>query len=201
MEQLLKITTVPLQYELTVTKARLEYQNSKAELQIKRHDGSFSMKSRLAKLNIDTFNARNSVTPSLATTMSQIADKGVRAAYDATAQFASEGKLMLNIDSGEDLLGQVIRQKSELPTGEFMLGFLPSAPAEFHYQEPNLTMNYEMDKLNFDLKIANGNVEFIPGNIEMSITQRPDVIIEYTAGPLYVPPSADPNYQPIDVRA
>ena len=56
-----------------------------------------------------------------------------------------------------------------------------------------------MDKLNFDLKVLNGNYEFIPGNIEMSITQHPDVLIEYVGGPIYVPPSADPNY--VDVRA
>ena len=46
---------------------------------------------------------------------------------------------------------------------------------------------------------ANGNYEFIPGDIEMSITQQPDVLIEYVGGPIYVPPSADPNY--VDVRA
>ena len=61
-------------------------------------------------------------------------------------------------------------------------------------------MLFRSDKLNFDLKIANGNFEFIPGNIEMSITQHPDIMIEYIGGPIYVPPSADPNYEPIDVR-
>jgi len=29
----------------------------------------------------------------------------------------------------------------------------------------------------------------------------PDVIIKYVGGPLYVPPSADPDYQPVDVQA
>jgi len=27
------------------------------------------------------------------------------------------------------------------------------------------------------------------------------VIIKYIGGPLYVPPSADPNYKPVDVNA
>ena len=58
-----------------------------------------------------------------------------------------------------------------------------------------------MDKLNFDLKMEQGNFKFIPGDIQLSITQQPDVLIEYIGGPLYVPPSADPNYEPIDVRA
>ena len=72
---------------------------------------------------------------------------------------------------------------------------------DISYEAPDLTINYEMDKLNFDLKVANGNFEFIPGNIEMSITQRPEVLIEYVGGPIYVPPSANPDYEPVDVRA
>ncbi|MBS4981882.1 MAG: hypothetical protein KHZ72_11180 [Lachnospiraceae bacterium] len=201
MEQLLKITSVPIKYELKINSARLEYQNSKAELEISRHDGSFSMKSRSAKLNIDTFDARNSVSPTLATLVKQTATKGINAASDAAAQFAQEGKLMLRTDIGDNVLNQIFAQRTEAPTGEFELGFLPSAPVKFEYQPGDLTINYEMDKLNFDLKVANGNFEFIPGNIEVSITQHPDVIIDYIGGPLYVPPSADPDHQPIDVKA
>ena len=56
-------------------------------------------------------------------------------------------------------------------------------------------------KLNFDMKVANGNFEFVPGDIELSITQHPEVRIEYIGGPIYVPPSSDPNFEPLDVRA
>ena len=107
----------------------------------------------------------------------------------------------MKADIGEDVIGQIMQQRTAQPTGEFQLGFIPSAPVDISYEAADLTINYEMDKLNFDLKVANGNFEFIPGNIEMSITQHPDVLIEYVGGPIYVPPSADPNYEPIDVRA
>ena len=45
------------------------------------------------------------------------------------------------------------------------------------------------------------NFTFVPGDIEFTMTQRPDVIIKYVGGPLYVPPSSDPNYEPIDMQA
>lgn len=108
---------------------------------------------------------------------------------------------MLKPGDGGELLGQIFRQRTQMPTGEFQLGFIPSAPVNITYQEPDLTLNYEMDKLTFDLKVAQGDFQFIPGNIEMSITQHPDVHIEYVGDPLYVPPSAAPNYKPLDVRA
>ena len=201
MDQLLKITSVPIQYELKIDSARLEYSRSRAELEIHRTDGGLSIKSRPVKLNLDSFEARNSVSPTPTRSVAQRAQQGKEAAYSATAQLAQEGQLLLKADIGEDVIGQIMQQRTAAPTGEFQLGFTPSAPVDIQYQPGNLTISYEMDKLNFDLKIANGNFEFVPGNIEMSITQYPDLLIEYVGGPIYVPPSADPNYEPLDVRA
>jgi len=201
MDQLINITTVPIQYELKINDARLEHHNAKAELEIHKTNGGLSIKSRPVKLHLDSFEARNSVTPTTVRSVAQSAKKGISAAYNATAQLAQEGKLMLKADIGEEVITQIAQQRTAQPTGEFEMGFTPKQPVEISYEAPDLTINYEMDKLNFDLKIQNGNFEFIPGNIEMSITQHPDVLIEYVGGPIYVPPSADPNYEPLDVRA
>mgnify|MGYP003311655983 CR=1 FL=1 len=65
----------------------------------------------------------------------------------------------------------------------------------------DITIDYQLDKLNFDWKTQQGSFEFIPGDIEIMVSQRPEVRIEYIGDPLYVPPSADPNYEPIDVKA
>lgn len=201
MEQLLKITTVPIQYELKVNNARLEYHSSKAELEISRNEGGLSIKSRPVKLNLDTFEARNSIVPTTVRSVSQSAQKGKDAAYSATAQFAQEGQLLLKAKIGEDVLNNIFAQRNQMPSGDFTVGFIPTSSADISYQAPDLTISYEMDKLNFDLKIANGNFEFIPGNIEVVITQQPDILIEYVGGPIYVPPSSDPNHEPLDVRA
>jgi len=52
--------------------------------------------------------------------------------------------------------------------------------------------------MNFDWRNQKGNVKFIPGDIQFTVTQQPDVIIKYVGGALYVPPSADPSF---DVEA
>ena len=181
--------------------ARLEYHSSKAELEISRNEGGLSIKSRPVKLNLDTFEARNSIVPTTVRSVSQSAQKGKDAAYSATAQFAQEGQLLLKAKIGEDVLNNIFAQRNQMPSGDFTVGFIPTSPVDISYQAPDLTISYEMDKLNFDLKIANGNFEFIPGNIEVVITQQPDIMIEYVGGPIYVPPSSDPNHEPIDVRA
>ena len=68
-------------------------------------------------------------------------------------------------------------------------------------RHPEMNIRFEMDKLNFDWRQSKGNFEFVPGDIEISVKQRPDVIIKYIGGPIYVPPSSDPDYEPVDVHA
>ena len=165
MKSLIEITTVPIQIEMKTTNAKLEYARGTAEMEITRDKGGLSIKSRPIRVNIDTFEARNSVTPTLARSLQQNAQKGQQAAYQATATYAKQGKLMMETKLGEEMI-----------------------------------IRYEMDKLNFDWKFGKGDFEFTPGDIEFTVTQRPEVVIKYVGGPIYVPPSADPNYEPVDVK-
>ncbi|MCI8784999.1 MAG: hypothetical protein HFG84_16715, partial [Dorea sp.] len=128
MNQLIRITTVPIQYELKVNNARLEYSRAKAELEISRNDGGLSIKSRPVKLHLDSSEARNSVVPTTARSVAQTAQAGKEAAYSATAQLVQEGKLLLKADIGQDVIGQIMQQRTAPATGEFQLGFTPSAP-------------------------------------------------------------------------
>lgn len=200
MDPLIKITSIPIAIEMKVNNAHLEYNNATADLEVSRNQGGLQIKSRPIKLNIDTFEARNSISPTTRRSIEQSASMGKNAAYEATATLAKEGQLLLNAKVGEDVLGQIAASKMEL-SSDFGLTFTPKVGPEISWSEPDLTIEYQMDKLNFDWKVANGNFEFIPGDIEISIKQHPDVQIEYIGGPIYVPPSADPDYEPIDVRA
>ena len=65
MEQLLKITTIPLEYQLKIENSRLEYKSSTANLEMSRTPGKLSIENRPAKLNLDPYEGRNSVVPTL----------------------------------------------------------------------------------------------------------------------------------------
>ena len=201
MEPLLKITTVPIAFEMKLNNAKLEYKNSNAHMEISHDSGGLRIKSEAIKLDIDSFECFNSVNPSLKTSIRNAAEKGKIAAYEATAAYAREGKLFLNAKIGEDVIGKIAAASTEVNTN-VGITFTPAASPKFNWSQPEITIEYELDKLNFEWKTQLGNYEFIPGNIEISITQRPDVIIEYIGRPIYVPPSADPQYEPtIDIKA
>ena len=77
MKPLIEITTVPIQIEMKTTNARLEYARGTAEMEISRDNGNLQIKSRPIKVNIDTFEARNSLSPTLARYLDQSAKKGL----------------------------------------------------------------------------------------------------------------------------
>ena len=201
MKRLIEITTVPIQIEMKTTNARLEYARATAEMEISREKNGLKIKSRPIKVNIDTFEARNSLSPTLARYLDQNAERGKQAAYEATATYANQGQLLLETRIGEELVTK-FAQDAMMKDVKTNVGidFLPDPGPEITWDPGELSIRYEMDKLNFDWKMGEGSFEFTPGDIEFTVTQRPDVVIKYVGGPIYVPPSSDPNYEPVDVK-
>ncbi|MCI9431000.1 MAG: hypothetical protein K2P15_00085 [Oscillospiraceae bacterium] len=201
MKPLIEITTVPIQIEMKTTNAKLEYARGTAEMEVSRDKGGLQIKSRPIRVNIDTFEARNSITPTAVRSIEQAAQKGRQAAYTATATIAQQGKLMMETKLGEEVITKFAKDAYKENIRDVGLDFLPSVPPEITWDVGEMNIRYEMDKLNFDWKIGGGSFEFTPGDIEFTVTQRPEVLIKYVGGPIYVPPSSDPNYEPIDIKA
>jgi len=201
MKPLIEITTVPIQIEMKTTNAKLEYARGTAEMEITRDKGGLSIKSRPIRVNIDTYEASNSITPTLARNLEQNAQKGQQAAYQATATYAQQGKLMMETKIGEEMITKFAEDAmmKNVKTG-VGLDFIPKEGPDIDWDVGEMNIRYEMDKLNFDWKFNKGDFHFTPGDIEFTVTQRPEVLIKYIGGPIYVPPSADPNYEPVDVQ-
>ena len=111
---------------------------------------------------------------------------------------------MLNARLGQDMVSQIAEEpvKEDIKkSGEIGLDFIPKEGANIDWEEGDMEIRYEMDKLNIDWKIDQGEFKFTPGDIEISVEQQPELIIKYKGGPIYVPRSADPNYEPVNVRA
>lgn len=202
MTPLIEIKTVPIEIEMKISHAKLEYSRGTADLEISRDQGGLSIKSKPIHLNIDTFEARNSIRPTTMRSIEQSAQKGKQAVYEATATYAQQGQLLLKAKIGQEMITQFAAdaQAKDVKTN-VGLDFIPKAGAELGWDPAELNIRFEMDKLNFDWRLNQTQFEFTPGDIEISVTQRPDVVITYMGGPLYVPPSSDPNYEPIDVQA
>lgn len=205
MGPLIEITTVPIEIEMKTTNAQLVYSRGTAEMEISREKGGLNIKSRPIKLNIDSFQAQSSVRPTTAQSVQNAAQAGKQAAYQATATYARRGQLVMDAQLGQNMVAQFAQETQDAQLGrnlaEFGMGFLPEGKVNLNWEPGQMQIRYEMDKLNFDWKINGQGFEFVPGDIEFSVKQRPEVIIKYVGGALYVPLSSDPDYEPVDVRA
>ena len=199
---LIEIKSVPIEIEMRVTDAKLEYSRSAVDMEITRDKGGMSIRSKPIRVNLDTFEARNSVMPTLATQSRKSAQAGKQAAYEATATYAQQGQLLLKAKIGEELITKFAAdaQTKNLKTN-VGIRFIPTQGPDISWDKGELNIRYEMDKMNFDWRNQHGDFKFTPGDIQITVTQQPDVLIKYVGGALYVPPSADPDYTPIDVEA
>ena len=211
MYPLIEITSVPIEIRVKTTSASLEYTRGTAEMEISRSDKGIDIKSRPIQLKLDTFEQRSAsgryrsaapataaVTPRGVNSVPNAAAGEREAAYEATSAYSEQGQIMLSARFGQGAVSNLVSQT--LSQGSDPV--LSSETLEnFQLGDGQMEIRYEMDKLNFDWKIDRGSFEFTPGDIEISVEQQPKVVIKYVGGPIYVPRSADPNYEPVDVRA
>lgn len=200
MYPLIEIKTVPIEIQMKVTRAHLEYARGTAQVEISRDKKGLNIRSQPIKVNIDSYESRNSVMPTTATVIQQQAQAGKQAAYQATAVLAREGRMMMEAKIDQDVIPELAKQQNLGQPTENNIEFLPRVGPDISWDGGEMSIRYEMDKLNFDWRMEQMSFTFVPGDIEFTMTQRPDVIIKYVGGPLYVPPSTDPDYEPVDVN-
>ena len=201
MRPLIEIQTIPIEIQMKTTNAHLEDARGTAQMEVSRDRRGLQIRSQPIRVNIDTFEARSSIVPTTAQSIQQGAAQGQRAAYEATAVLAQEGRMMMEAKIDQDVLPQLAQQKTVDQPAQLGIQFLPEVGPDISWTGGEMSIRYEMDKLNFDWRMNQMQFTFVPGDIEFKVTQQPDVVIKYIGGPLYVPPSADPNYEPLDTKA
>lgn len=126
--------------------------------------------------------------------LKQKANEGFSIAFQGTAKVASDGNQLARGMSPSEIAIQHARAGA---TVETIMDFLPKEGADITFDGGKLNIEYQMGEQNFDWDIKNHlPMEFIPGSVEFIVRDRPRVEIEYVGEPIYVPASANPNYEP-----
>lgn len=196
---LLQITTIPIQIEIKVTNARFEHSDEyvQPQVNIKSRNGGFVMEAEPLKLNIDTYQARKSMGYGHMTEgdmLKQKAQEGWSIAFQGTAKVAAEGDQLARGMSPAEIALNNARAGATVQT---IMDFLPKEGADITFEAGKLNIEYQMGTQDIDWNIhPDSPLEFIPGSVEFIVHDRPRIEIEYIGDPLYVPPSANPNYEP-----
>ncbi|MEM1485298.1 DUF6470 family protein [Oscillospiraceae bacterium PP1C4] len=195
MMQLLKITSVPIEYKIQIERPRLELNNAQSpSAKISQTPSKIMMRTQNVKVRLDTSDMRSSIgLKSAPTLISEAAQRGLQAAQRATAEYAQFGNQMSQIQDGATIANITAQKLLRQP--DTQLVFLPSTGPEITWQPNSIEKKYQPGHLGIDWKIERNVMDYVPGKFQMSIMQYPKVQIEYLGEPNYVPPSASPNYE------
>ena len=197
MKPVIQIQTIPIAIEFRTTPAQVERTTTRTEVEIRRDQRGLSINSRPIRLSMDSFEARNTITPTAIRSMEDHGRMGRQAAFEAVATFAREGNMMMDIHLRENVIPQIARNRIAQPMADFNIRFLPEVPVNMDWIPQEIHIDYQMDELNFNWRPPGSDFHFTPARIEFTVLQQPQVIIEFIGEPIYVPASANPNYVPV----
>ncbi|MCL2634423.1 MAG: DUF6470 family protein [Oscillospiraceae bacterium] len=193
---LLEINTVPIKIEINVTRASLESPGKKLpRMNVRTEKGGFRMEARPAKLNIDTYAARSSMgygNYNLSDFYKNEANRGIRLSYQGVAKMVENGNALGRGSSPVEIAVQNERAGYSIQT---VMEYIPKTGPDFSYEEGVLHIDYQVDDSMVDWEnLEASRLIFNPGTVEISVAQLPQIEIRYVGEPIYVPPSANPNY-------
>ncbi|ODU57635.1 MAG: hypothetical protein ABT01_01920 [Clostridium sp. SCN 57-10] len=193
--QLLQITVKPAKYELEIENARLEQKHDYIPTaEVEREPLKLRIDTEQTSVRIDTYEARKSLgIMNAGDQLRMHAERGRDAAMQQMRANVEEGAQMAQIEDGVTI-GQIINQKMlEQPSSVTV--FLPSTGAEISWDPGQIDMSFNAGKLEYQWNKMENSMQYIPGSVRVKIIERPTVEIEYLGGPMYIPPSADPEYE------
>lgn len=225
MYPLIEIQTVPIEIQVKTKSAKLEYIRGSAEMEISRSEsGDVNVRSRAARFSLDTFEQRGGIAPRLTNAQpvqtappqmqaqmqpqrrmqsAQAAQalQFMQASYEATdTTLAGMGQMTVNAKLEQPVLQDQTASTAAAANSVSAQTATNQTAETSEWADGDMQIRYQMDKVVFDWKIEKGKFKFTPGDIEIVVKQQPGVIIKYVGGPLYVPPSSDPEYEPVDVK-
>lgn len=192
--QLIRVTSTPIKYEYNVERARLAYTTDLGGFTLQKQGGSLQVHTTHVSHQMDNSAMwRQLDHPGFRDRLAKEKSEATAAASEAIVKYVETGNQMANAHKGAtipEIMYQRLMQDKN--AGSLMLSKL--ALPQFNWNPGSVEMSYQPVEQTFDWRTAKASMEFLPGSFSVNILQYPDIQIEYLGGPVYVPPSANPNY-------
>lgn len=184
-----------MKYELEIEPARLEYkQADNPKANIHRKPAKLNLHSKNTSVKIDTYEARKSLNiKKIDDRIEEFAAKGKEHINKITREYVEIGKQMGQIQNGTTI--KDIYRNKMLEEPSLVTTFLPNGGADLTWDPAELQVEYEDGELETEWQIDKNKMNYVPGSVRMKIIEFSSVDIEYLGGPMYVPPSASPDYE------
>lgn len=197
MMQLLKIESIPIQYQIKVERPRLEVKQAEnPSAKMTQIPARLELSSKRIEVRLDTTDMRKSMgLQSVGSMLAQEAQKGIQAAQQATADLSKFGTDVGQIQTGITIAQLVSQKIMQDQQPNVVTAFIPSVGPTITWDPNELKKQYVEGQLSNEWQINQNVLNYIPGKVQLMIEQYPHVEIEYLGEPSYVPPSSNPNYE------
>ncbi|MDR0820919.1 MAG: DUF6470 family protein [Oscillospiraceae bacterium] len=193
---LLKINVTNAQLDVTVKAGGLKNTHDSQPNKIEQHttgSGVIDTQITPAKIKVDTYEARSSLGyghyNSTDFNKNQ-ANIGIQKAKEGTSKIVSDGDQMV---TGTHMPA-IIEHDVDSDVRQTITAFLPKGGADITADKGSISQNYQSKTVDISFKdTAVVPLEYVPAQIDVSFS-RGVVEVEYTGDPIYVPPSAKPDY-------
>jgi len=169
-------------------------------MNIRTEKGGFRMEAKPIRVNIDTYSARSSMgmgNLNMSDFYGEEAQRGIRLAYQGTARIVEDGN---SVGRGSSPVDMAVKNQRAGFSIETVMDFIPKGGADISWEKGVLNINYQVDNVNIDWEhLEASRLIFNPGSVEIAVAEHGKVEIEYVGEPIYVPPSANPNYVPMEM--
>lgn len=183
MDPLITIETVPIKIEYTERESAHTTSLQTAKLNISKNDSSVMIQSDPISIPADTFEFSQSTDWNNLT-------------YTATAQYSGSGSLTMNVQMQGT--GDNTYQYQQFGRGiDHIVDYFPSQSSGSSTQSGrNVQIDFDMSQFFSNNSSSTNSVDtsFYPPDLELKVVERAKVIVKYVGGPIYVPPSSDPEY-------
>lgn len=177
MTQLLDIKCIPIKIDFQTQPMEMQISRTQeANLEIEREKGGVEIKKNIPKMDTIEISKGPHVVP-----VRTVKKSEQYVAYNSSLE--DDGSSSNEVKSGAGIT-QPLRT---------------SSGANINLND--VSMEYKMDKIKFNCHQGEFKIDFVPGGIDYTVSQYPDVEIKYIGDMIYVPKSANPNYDgPIEAE-
>lgn len=194
MKSLLEITTTPAKYEYEIERAKLVINQEKPTVDRTVTRASLNMKREYGRFEMNTTQRRSDMGfKGVVDRANFDGDQGRQAALEAIGNYAELGNAVVNIQRGANIPDALWNQMMKHSKGDLVL--VPLSPMELNYIPATLAIDFSPGEMQANWNVGKARLDFVPGSFGLKFTQYASIQIEYTGGPVYAPPSADPNFE------
>lgn len=197
--QLINTKITPAQYQLRVQHAKLEIkQDFQPEAQIRTTRAQLKQDTTLPTMQIDSSEVRRSLGfQTVSDIDKQSADKAQQSLQEVTQKEVDISRMSAqpNAQTIPQIMHERIKSDAK-NSNQLTTVFLPSGGTDISWQPGGVEFQYQPGDVDINWDVSAPEYNYIPGEVYLEMIQPLQVEVEFLGGPLYFPPSADPNYTP-----